>query len=222
MAKKRASAAVSEPQTEEPQTLNGLSPFQLKAWDTMDSADFVILAGEAGTGKSYVATAYGIQGLRNKAFTEFHVVRSPLEAGRGRMGLLPGAEGDKMKPWTVAIDAIKTKLKWGGTINYHPVCYLQGLTFEKSFVLVDECQNLTLEEFEIVATRIGKGSKVVFCGDPNQDSRASKGMPPFMEIASRIGGFGIYQFPEEANQRHPMVRKLSRAINKYRNEGKLP
>jgi len=195
-----------------------LSSFQQIAWRVIDENSITILAGEAGCGKTFLAMDYGIQAIKTNRFSELVVIRSPLEAGRSRLGFLPGAATaqEKLAPWCAPILAIAKQLQFGAAITFLPTCYIQGMTFTDSFVIVDECQNLDLEEFEAVTTRLGKGSKICLTGDAHQDTRKMNGMRPYMEATKGIEGIGHYAFPDEANQRHPIIREVTRALRKYR------
>jgi phosphate starvation-inducible PhoH-like protein len=214
---KAAKTKPAEPTIEIPRRIT-LSSFQQVAWKTVDENSISILAGEAGCGKTFLAMHYGIESIKAKRFSELVVIRSPLEAGRSRLGFLPGAAtaAEKLAPWCAPILAIAKQLQFGSAITFLPTCYIQGMTFTDAFVIVDECQNLDLEEFEAVTTRLGKGSKICLTGDAHQDTRKMNGMRPYMEATKGIESIGHYAFPDEANQRHPIIREVTRALRAYR------
>lgn len=193
-----------------------LSSYQQEAWGVIDTNTVSILAGEAGAGKTFVALHYGIEGIKAGRYEDLVVVRSPLEAGRSRMGFIPGTVLEKMAPWCAPMVEIAKLLKCDKEIKFVPPGFVQGMTFNSAFVLVDECQNMDLMEWEMVVTRLGKSSKICFSGDAHQDTRRMGGMIPFMEATAGVTSIGQYVFPDEANQRHPVVRDVTRALRKYR------
>ena len=197
------------------ETRISLTSWQREATSVIDEHTLTILQGEAGCGKTFVAMHYGTQAIKAGKYQKLIVVRSPLEAGRGRMGFLPGGQGEKMTPWAQPIFDIAKTLKWTQEIQVTPTCYVQGLSFENAFVIVDECQNMDLAEWEAVTTRLGKDSKLVLAGDWRQDTRQLNGMKPFIEATKGIIGLGYYEFPEEANCRHPLVRDITRALRRW-------
>jgi phosphate starvation-inducible PhoH-like protein len=193
-----------------------LSSYQQAAWGVIDTNTVSVLAGEAGSGKTFAALHYGIEAIKAGRFEDLIVVRSPIEAGRSRMGFIPGTVAEKMAPWCAPMIEIAKLLKFDKEIKFLAPGFIQGMTFGSSFVLCDEAQNMDLMEWEMVVTRLGKTSKICFCGDAHQDTRRMGGMVPFMEATAGVTSIGQYLFPDEANQRHPVVRDVTRALRKYR------
>ena len=202
-----------------PEDRISLTSWQREASAVIDEHAMTVLQGEAGCGKTFVAMYYGTEAIKAGKYERLVVVRSPLESGRSRMGFLPGGAGadEKMAPWAAPILEIAKDLKWGKEITILPTCYVQGLTFKNAFVIIDECQNMDITEWESVVTRLGKDSRVVLAGDWEQDTRNMNGMRPFLDATDGVIGLGYYEFPEEANCRHPLVRDITRALRAYRN-----
>lgn len=148
-----------------------LSSYQQAAWSVIDQNTISILSGEAGSGKTFSAVHYGIEAIKAGRYENLVVVRSPMEAGRSRMGFIPGTVLEKMAPWCAPMTEIAKLLKFEQEIKFLSPGHVQGMTFSSSFVLVDESQNLTLMEWEMVVTRLGKDSKICFTGDAHQDTR---------------------------------------------------
>lgn len=194
-----------------------LSKWQKEAAEIIDSKDIVILEGEAGCGKTFLAMYEGIRRIKSGEFEKLVLVRSPIEAGRSRLGFLPGdatIEG-KLGVWAAPVLEIAKFLRFNAEIEVIPTCYVQGRTFSGSFVILDESQCLDLSEWEMVCTRLGQDSKMVITGSFRQDTRNVGGIGDFLEATKAIEGIGYYSFPDEANQRHPLVREITRAIRRY-------
>lgn len=138
----------------------------------------VIAFGSAGTGKTYEAVSAACEGLKSKAFRQIIVTR-PNVSFADTNGFLPGTEREKMEPWVRPIlqhmgafssQAAIEKWEATGQLTFYPLEFIQGMTFDRSFVIVDECQNITFEQLKVLLTRIGKWSKLVLCGDIAQIS----------------------------------------------------
>src|SRR5438132_13672406 len=132
--------------------------------------------GPAGTGKSYLAVALGVQSLQAKQFNRIILTRPAVEAGE-RLGFLPGDMMAKVDPYLRPLyDALydilepdgAERLLERGTIEVAPLAYMRGRTLNDSFIILDEAQNTTPEQMKMFLTRIGFGSKAVITGDTSQ------------------------------------------------------
>ncbi|MDQ1375246.1 MAG: phosphate starvation-inducible protein PhoH, partial [Actinomycetota bacterium] len=118
--------------------------------------------GPAGTGKSYLAVALGVQALQAKETSRIILTRPAVEAGE-RLGFLPGDMMAKVDPYLRPLyDALYDMLDEGaarlmerGTIEVAPLAYMRGRTLNGSFIILDEAQNTTPEQMKMFLTRIG-------------------------------------------------------------------
>ena len=139
----------------------------------------VIAYGCAGTGKTYGAVKAAVEWLDNSRKSKLIVTR-PNVSFAEKNGFLPGTEREKMEPWVRPVRHLLAELGCGyahqenleknGRIQYYPLEYIQGLTFDNSFIIVDEVQNMSFDQLKVFLTRTGKYSKVVLCGDIAQIS----------------------------------------------------
>jgi PhoH-like ATPase len=145
----------------------------------------VSLMGLAGTGKTFLALAAALeQTLELQRYRRISVYRPLVAVGRQELGYLPGDLEDKLTPWMAAIhdnlyalfagdsphqarDAVEGLLD-RDVLDMAAVTYLRGRSITDEFVIIDEAQNLELSTLKVILTRIGSGSKVVFCGDLTQ------------------------------------------------------
>lgn len=147
-----------------------------------ESIDLVTLTGAAGSGKTILALAAALElTISNKKFSKIIVTRS-TEGLDKDIGFLPGTEEEKMEPWLGAIvDNIEALHEddesTPGSIDYilqkvpiqfKSLNYIRGRSFQNSFIIIDECQNLTPHQMKTIITRAGKGSKVCCIGNLNQ------------------------------------------------------
>lgn len=147
--------------------------------------DIVTLLGPAGTGKTMLALAAGLnQVLESKEFGEILITRATVSLGDD-IGFLPGTEEEKMKPWLGALDdnldvltghaADGDEWKHGATrqllgdkIKVKSISFVRGRTFHNKYVILDEAQNLTAKQMKTLITRAGDGTKIICLGNLGQ------------------------------------------------------
>jgi PhoH-like ATPase len=150
-----------------------------------DEISLVTLIGKAGTGKTLLAIAAGLQKVaEEQIFTRLLVSRPIFPLGRD-IGYLPGDIGEKLNPWMQPIhDNVEflmslsrpdrrsgrsyQELMEMGLLEVEPLTYIRGRSIPNQFIIVDEAQNLTPHEVKTIITRVGHGTKIVLTGDPYQ------------------------------------------------------
>lgn len=144
--------------------------------------DFVTLLGQAGTGKTLLALAAGLeQVLDSKRYNEIIITRATVPVGED-IGFLPGTEEEKMQPWMGAFDdnlevlhrSDDTAGEWGraaaqelirSRIKVKSMNFMRGRTFVSKFLIIDEAQNLTPKQMKTLVTRAGPGTKIACLGN---------------------------------------------------------
>ncbi len=148
-----------------------------------DDIHLCTLIGMAGTGKTLLALAAGLQKVcHEESYRRLLVSRPIFPMGRD-LGYLPGDLADKLAPWMQPIrdnfDFLTTQNSNNGVVSYEELIrqdllelealtYIRGRSLPQQFMIVDEAQNLTPHEIKTVLTRAGTGTKIVFTGDPHQ------------------------------------------------------
>jgi len=136
------------------------------------------------------------------------------------MGFLPGNAEEKkqmyMLPYkNICTELFNDKASWGkmtnsGQIQFESTSFIRGATFDDSIIIVDEMQNLNFHELDSVITRVGRNSKIIFCGDYRQtDFRfddEKEGIFKFMRIMEQMKNFSIITFGWDDIVRSGMVR----------------
>lgn len=140
---------------------------------------YLFLTGPAGTGKSLIAQAVGLDNVvESQKYRKFIYTRLQAQLGM-ELGFLPGDVNEKTYPFVrpffdnleVMSDDAKRMISYlmaGGDkakIFFDPIQTMRGGTFHRSYVLVDEVQNLDVATMHGVATRLGEGTKMIFCGN---------------------------------------------------------
>jgi phosphate starvation-inducible PhoH-like protein len=141
-----------------------------------------LLAGKAGSGKTLLACQVALDGLFRKNFEKIVITRPTVS--KEEIGFLPGDLHQKMDPWVQPIyqnmyllynkDKIDQCIQ-SGQIEIVPLSFMRGRTFLDSCVIVDEAQNVTNEQMEMIVTRVGLRSKMIICGDDGQVDLKNRG-----------------------------------------------
>ncbi len=143
-----------------------------------DSVGIVSIGGPAGTGKSVLALAAGLESvLERQTHRKIMIFRPLYSVGGQDLGFLPGTEDEKMRPWTDAVgDALEAitnehardEIKRQELIEILPLTYIRGRTLTDVFVIIDEAQNLERSVLLTALSRLGIGSRVVLTHDVAQ------------------------------------------------------
>ena len=145
----------------------------------------VALDGMAGTGKTILALAAGLeQVMETSLYDKLAVYRPVVPVGKAELGFLPGTLDEKLNPWMIAVHdalvalterrshadarAVLDELTERDKLSLEAVTYLRGRSLQGTYVLVDEAQNLEPTTLKTILTRVGEGTKVVFTGDTSQ------------------------------------------------------
>ena len=167
---------------------------QINAWDTrprnkeqqyalnllMDpDVPVVSLIGKAGSGKTLLALAAGLEQTLGKSIYKKMVVTKPVEPVGKDIGFLPGTLEEKMMPWLAPIQDNLQFLMGDdkmtldmyhekGQIEVEAMTFIRGRSISNAFIVIDEVQNMTQHEIKTVLTRVGEGTKIVLTGDIEQ------------------------------------------------------
>ena len=154
------------------------------------------------------------------------LIRPAVEAGE-KLGFLPGDLSQKVDPYLRPLyDALYemlgiervTKLIEKEAIEVAPLAYLRGRTLNNSFIIMDESQNTTVDQMKMVLTRMGYGSHAVINGDLTQvdlPKHISSGLEHVIQVLEDTQGIGMTHFSSNDVVRHPLVRKIIDAYQKF-------
>lgn len=183
-----------------------------------------VLKGMAGSGKTLVATQVALDLLFTKQVEKIIITRPTVS--KEDIGFLPGDIREKMDPWLAPIyhnlymlynkEKVDKEVE-KGTIEIVPFAFMRGRTFVDSFVIVDEAQNVTHNQMETVIGRLGKGSKMVICGDMAQIDLKDKretGFSFLSRIEEKVEGFKTHSL--QYNHRHQIVAPILEVYKTFR------
>ena len=183
-----------------------------------------VLKGMAGSGKTLVATQVGLDLLFRKEIDKIIITRPTVS--KESIGFLPGDIREKMDPWLAPIyhnlymlynkDKVDKEIE-KGTIEIVPFAFMRGRTFVDSYVIVDEAQNVTHSQMETVIGRLGRGSKMVICGDIAQIDLKDKrdtGLAFLARLEEQVEGFVTHSLQQ--NHRHNIVAPILEVYKTFR------
>ncbi len=177
--------------------------------------------GPAGTGKTYLACAMALAALKRHEVSRLVLTRPIVEAGES-LGFLPGTMMEKVDPYIRPLyDAIFEMLDYEeatryidqGIIEITPLAFMRGRTFNDSFVILDEAQNITTAQMKMFLTRLGFASKMIITGDESQSDNSSgpAGILSAREKLSQIDSIAFCELHSFDVVRHSLVAEIIEA-----------
>jgi len=191
---------------------------QAKLMKAIELHNLVLALGPAGTGKTFLAVAKGVEALEKGEVSRIMLSRPAVEAGES-IGFLPGAMEEKLAPYLRPLyDALADRLSpkklqammAEGLIEIAPIGYMRGRTLNNAYVVVDEAQNCTYGQLKMLLTRLGWNSTMVVTGDPAQSDLLPE-MSGLADIADRmetLEDIAVCRLASEDIVRHPLVATM--------------
>ncbi|HKL12178.1 MAG TPA: PhoH family protein [Halanaerobiales bacterium] len=147
-----------------------------------DDIKVVTVSGKAGTGKTLLALAAGLQKVINDKYYDRVLIARPVIPMGKDIGFLPGSVEEKLEPWMQPIlDNLNLiihsnkgsylsidQLIENNSIQIEALTYIRGRSIPNQYIIIDEAQNLSKHEVKTILTRAGKDSKIILTGDPFQ------------------------------------------------------
>lgn len=162
--------------------------------DALISHSQVFILGPAGTGKTYITATFASDLYTMKEIDKIVITRPHVTVGKD-IGYLPGTLEEKTYPWALPVldvlvkhlgkGAVETGIK-NDNIEMAPLALMRGRSFDNSFIIVDEAQNITTHELKMLLTRVGEGSTIVLNGDVQQsDLKEADGLSKVIHLAKK-------------------------------------
>ena len=213
----------------------GEKPFHVKAikcksakqkefLKAVESSTITLCNGIPGSGKTFLACYAALKMLEKKQVDKIVLVKSVTTLPEEDLGYLPGSEKDKMAPFILSftgnIDKLigeeeRKKLFKDNKIVVQPLAYIRGITIDNAVVILDECQNLTIDTFKSIITRIGSGSTYIVLGDSEQidlKRKEKSSLSKLMELFQNSESVSTISFREEDCVRNPIIPYLLNKI----------
>ena len=194
-----------------------LNEEQKQAKEVILNSKITVIKGQAGSGKSLVAAQVALDLLFRREVEKVILTRPAVTSGE-EIGFLPGSKEDKLAPYTAAIyDNMyrlynKEKIDkciLDGQIEVIPLAFMRGRNLTNCCVVVDEGQNITHRQMELLLGRICNGTKMIVCGDVQQIDLKDKKMSGFNFICTNfkeVDGFSVVTL--KTNHRDSIVEHI--------------
>ena len=187
-----------------------------------DNVKLVSLVGKAGTGKTLLAIAAGLQKVAEENVYNRLLVSRPVFPLGKDLGFLPGDIEEKLTPWMQPIfDNVELlisghesekrhskgykELMAMGLLDIEPLTYIRGRSIPNQYLIVDEAQNLTPHEIKTIVTRAGEGTKIILTGDPYQIDN------PYVDSSSNGLSYLVERFKRERISAHVTLTRGERS-----------
>jgi len=178
------------------------------AYDSWDDGDHLVLAGSAGTGKTFIGMYLALSDVLDKSYEQDKLVIVRSVVPTREMGYLPGSIEEKVDAYTAPYRAIATELfnekmaydalETQGAVSFMSTSFIRGQTIDDAVILVDEMQNLTYHELDSIITRVGRNTRIIFSGDYYQSDLNKEtdknGVLDFLNIMEVMNNFTTVEF----------------------------
>jgi phosphate starvation-inducible PhoH-like protein len=183
-------------------------------------------SGPAGTSKTFTACYTSLLLLAEKKVQKI-ILCKPIQESGEKLGFLPGDIADKIDPYMqsyisnfkkIAGNELIESLIHYGLIEFKPLAFMRGDTFDDAFMILDEAQNATFKQLMLFTTRMGKNSKVLVTGDISQYDipKAHAGLPGFMQLMKGVNGVGEHIFGNKDIVRAKILQEVVDRYDKWR------
>lgn len=193
-----------------------LSEEQKIAKDQILNNTITVLKGKSGSGKTLLSCQVALDLMFKGTIDNIIIIRPAVS--KEDIGFLPGNLYEKMEPWMAPIFSnLYTlynkekvdKLVQENKLEIVPLMFMRGRTFANSFIIVDEAQNITHQQMEMLLARIGRGSKMALCGDVRQidlKNKRESGFRFLCSLGDRINKLKVVELKE--NHRDEIVDQI--------------
>jgi phosphate starvation-inducible PhoH-like protein len=193
--------------------------------ESLNNADVTIGTGPAGSGKSFLAMSVAVKKLLDGDVQRVVITRPIVEAGES-LGFLPGTFEEKISPYLLPLlDALQDlvgptmakKLLDEKKIEFAPLAYMRGRTFNNCYVILDEAQNTTIEQMKLFLTRIGNYSRFAVNGDASQTDL--RGVPEtglewaVRKLRGRMEGINVIEFSHSDVVRSEVLKRMLKYLD---------
>ena len=184
---------------------------------------FNFILGKAGSGKTLLAVQVALDSFFKRRVNKIVITRPTISNEDN--GFLPGSLDEKMEPWLVPIRSnmrkvynkpvILEKMEKDENIELVSLSHFRGRTFDNACVIVDEFQNLTKQQLGMVLGRLGKGSTMILCGDPQQIDLKFANDSAIHEVPKVKESKYVYSVSLLDNHRHESLDEILRLLQSY-------
>ena len=197
-----------------------LSEEQKLAKSQIRNHPFNFILGKAGSGKTLLAVQISLDCFFKREVNKIVITRPTISNEDN--GFLPGSLDEKMEPWLVPIRSnmrkvynkpiILEKMEKNQDIELVSLSHFRGRTFDSSIVIVDEFQNLNKQQLAMVLGRLGKNSRMMLCGDPQQIDLKFTNDSAVHEVHKLKDSEFVYSVNLKDNHRHESLDNVLKLL----------
>ena len=187
-----------------------------------------VVHGPAGTSKTFTTCYTALSLLADKKVEQIIITKPNVESGPA-MGFLPGDINEKIDPYKQSFYTNFCKILDKKTIDFlfateeikfEPLNYMRGSTYDNCIMVLDECQNSTIQQLMLWSTRLGNNSRAVMMGDTSQYDlkRGQSGYTDFIKMVKGMGDLSLFEFLNEDIVRNKFLIELTNRYDKYRSD----
>jgi phosphate starvation-inducible PhoH-like protein len=206
--------------------LNEVKPRTINQSEYLDSINnniITVCTGPAGSGKTFMAVGRACHMLANGEIDNIVICRSIIGCGK-EIGILPGDVDEKIHAYMIpALEYLEYFIKRDvaiqkikeGVIKLMPVELIRGHTYNRSFIILEECQNCDIKQLKLFMSRIGKDSKMILIGDDKQSDIGRHSCMPFLlSQFKNVRGLDYAQLTYDDVLRHPIIPEILEIFDK--------
>ena len=194
---------------------------QKRLTESIHKNDLTICSGPPGSGKTFLACYQALHELKhNKFIDKIVLVKSVTTLKDEEIGFLKGTMEEKMEPFVYSFVKNFEKIISRDITNYLmedkiieviPIAYMRGINIDNAVVIIDECQNITIENIRTILSRIGENSKMVLLGDLkqiDQKNKSNTALKFLVENFYAVDYVGVIEFTLDDIVRHPLIKVI--------------
>jgi phosphate starvation-inducible PhoH-like protein len=194
---------------------------QKRLTESIHKNDLTICSGPPGSGKTFLACYQALHELKhNKFIDKIVLVKSVTTLKDEEIGFLKGTMEEKMEPFIYSFVKNFEKIIGRDITNYLmedkiieviPIAYMRGINIDNAVVIIDECQNITIENIRTILSRIGENSKMVLLGDLkqiDQKNKSNTALKFLVENFYAVDYVGVIEFTLDDIVRHPLIKVI--------------
>ena len=195
--------------------------------------EITICDGCAGSGKTFIALYEGVYKMLCKTYDKVILCKSVVTTPDQEIGFIPGSVEEKMNPHIMSYKGNLEKMLGKEEhvqrlfnekkISILPLAYIRGVTLDNAYIIIDEAQNISMELFKSIITRIGENSKMIFLGDTEQvdfdtdKKKKTSALQHIINIFKDDEDVAIVHFEDDECVRNPIIPKILDKLRKYNN-----
>lgn len=195
---------------------------------TIEENDITLCYGPAGSSKTFTAVYTALKLYAEKKIDKI-ILTKPVQESGEKLGFLPGTVEEKIDPFMESFINNASKIIDGQTlgflistdvIEFRPLAYMRGATFDKSIMILDEAQNCDFRQLMLFITRMGQDSKIIIAGDVSQYdiSRNKVALPEFIKLIEDVKGVGKHIFTENDIVRSKILKDIVKKYESWKSE----